>query len=118
VVSGHIFIDVDLIAIASSARIGGMGTYLMAKTIRDHLKEGQGVFIDAVPEAEGFYEHIGMKKGEENGYKAHVWTFSHEEALAFWQRTYRDKIAEPEEEGEAKAARELLQIAKMILREE
>jgi len=85
--------DMELDALSTDGTVKGMGTYLMARTIKKNLKEGQNVRLSALPGADGFYEHIGMKKvsDDKNSFEGHDYSMDHDTAHDFADKVY-DKL--------------------------
>lgn len=75
--------ELELDALATSGQVKGMGTYLIAKTIKEKLRDGQTFKLSAVETADGFYEKIGMIQGKENQHGGHDWRMPYNQAMKF-----------------------------------
>jgi hypothetical protein len=79
--------DLEVGALASSGLVKGMGTYLLAKTIKEHLKEKQKLTLSALDTAKPFYQHIGMKPVDPIG---PLYYFEHDDAVKFADRVFKE----------------------------
>ena len=89
--------NLELNALASNGEVRGMGTFLMAKTIRHQLKKGRSLRLSAIPAADGFYRHMGMEKIDENQYGGHDWQFPYRRSQEIFRFRLRSIIPEDEE---------------------
>jgi len=94
--------DLELDALASNGEVRGMGTFLMAKAIRHQLKKGRNLRLSALPEADGFYQHLGMEEVGMNDYGGINWQFPYEEAKKFSDFVYDQLFQKGEKPKEAK----------------
>ena len=108
--------DLEIDALSSNGKVKGMGTFLIAQTIRESLKKGKSLKLSALRDSDGFYEHIGMKQGEENIYRGHDWSLSYKDAKAFSDGVYNllssGEEAEPKVEPSAPEVKEMLEFKK------
>lgn len=77
--------ELEIGALASSGQVRGMGTYLIAKTIKEHLKEGERLTLSALDTAKPFYRKIGMKAVDPIG---PMFYFEHDDAMKFADKVY------------------------------
>jgi GNAT superfamily N-acetyltransferase len=77
--------ELEIGTLATSGQVKGMGTYLIAKTIREQVKKGQRVTLSAIKTARPFYEKIGMKPVDPIGPN---FFFEHDDAVKFADRVY------------------------------
>jgi hypothetical protein len=82
-----------------------MGTFLIAKTIRNRLKEGKSLRLSALPEADGFYQHLGMEETGMNHYGGLNWRFSYKKAKEFSDFIYNQLYQREEPKPKAKEVR-------------
>ena len=79
--------NLEIGALASSGQVRGMGTYLLAKTIREKLKKGQKLWLSAVDTAKPFYKKIGMKPVDPLG---PFFYFDYDDAKQFSDRVFEE----------------------------
>jgi hypothetical protein len=101
--------------LAAKPKTHGNGTVMMAELIRKHVKphEGMGVELNAIPEAEGYYQKLGMKKDphpvKETDLRVvggHLprYTFTHKQAVEFSDRVFKEMEQWKKEMPPAKSA--------------
>ena len=77
--------ELEIGALASSGQVRGMGTYLIAKTIKQQLKEGERLTLSALDTAKPFYRKIGMKAVDPIG---PMFYFEYNDAMKFADKVY------------------------------
>lgn len=102
--------DLELDALASNGEVRGMGTFLIAKTIRHQLKKGRNLRLSAIPEADSFYQHLGMEETGMNDYGGINWQFPYEEAKKFSDFVYDQLFQRGEKPKEAKPKKVLKKV--------
>jgi len=79
--------ELEIGALASSGQVRGMGTYLIARTIKQQLKEGEKLTLSALDTAKPFYRKIGMKPVDPIG---PMFYFEHDDAVKFADRVFAE----------------------------
>ena len=79
--------ELEIGALASSGQVRGMGTYLIARTIKQQLKKGEKLTLSALDTAKPFYRKIGMKPVDPIG---PMFYFEHDDAVKFADRVFAE----------------------------
>ena len=109
--------DLEVDALASNGKVKGMGSFLIASVIRSKLKKGRNLRLSALPDADGFYDHLGMEETGINEYGGCDWQFTYDQAKKFSDFIYSQASVSPQAAPKAEekpmpvAAGELVKVA-------